>query len=398
MLPSRSQLQPLNLQPFYTLPRSTSTHAPIRGAADTGGTASAVGAIPAYHQLQTASRPHRCLAAHSGPATSSRLPMRVQLSLAAGALPMHDCTSIRVPLPLLQLTRHHRLQRPSQRAPSCFSRIVFIVAVAAIAVGPVCGADVVPTRDWGLQPWASSLVLDCDVASVPRLNSTWVCPQGDGQARSPWSAVGVGTPVNTRNGSSFSIQLSGGSLWVCGPSPTPWVPAACPSHPRPAGWRWRGRRRFPALPLQRLPHPVPLPRPHGRCGLTRAGGVCHSTPSRPRCGSGGGCWRGRACPRVPVPTRGSAPARSPCPGVSLRVALPVPTTEHNPEHAPGSVCCYNAAAPGPGICSGQHNGCGRRDGCWWWGQCVPTHGGPGPASGQCSVDCGGKFRPHKLPW
>ena len=87
--------------------------------------------------------------------------------------------------------------------------------MAAIAVGPAFGAlaDVVPTRDWGLQPWASSLVYDCDVASVSgRLNSTWVCPQGNGQAHSPWSAVGVGAPVNTRNGSSFSIQLSGGGV------------------------------------------------------------------------------------------------------------------------------------------------------------------------------------------
>ncbi len=127
------------------------------------------------------------------------------------ALPMHYC--IHLPLPLLQPTHRRRLQRPSQRAPSLFSCIVFNVAVAAIAVGPACGADVVPTRDWGLQPWASSLVLDCDVASVSgRLNSTWVCPQGNGQARSPWSAVGVGTPVNTRNGSSFSIQLSGGGV------------------------------------------------------------------------------------------------------------------------------------------------------------------------------------------
>jgi hypothetical protein len=149
---------------------------------------------------------------------------------------MHYC--IRLPLPLLQPTHRRRLQRPSQpRAPSCFSRIIFNVAVAAIAVGPAFGADVVPTRDWGLQPWASSLVLDCDVASVSgRLNSTWVCPQGNGQARSPWSAVGVGTPVNTRNGSSFSIQLSGGgvppaslgaftlSVGVLRCGPGPWLP------------------------------------------------------------------------------------------------------------------------------------------------------------------------------
>ena len=67
----------------------TSTHAPIRGAADTGGTASAVGAISSYRQRQSASRPCRCVAAHVGPATSSRL--RVQRSLACQSTIVSAC-------------------------------------------------------------------------------------------------------------------------------------------------------------------------------------------------------------------------------------------------------------------------------------------------------------------
>ncbi len=125
------------------------------------------------------------------------------------------------------------------------------VRSAAIAVDPA--HRLIPTRQWGTQPWASSLVFDCEVAGLASTDRACPTPPG------AWPALLTDDPGVTGRGSPLSIRFSGGGsvpapasaftlsvrLPACGGRATD---AQCPT--RMGVWR------VPLCP------PQPWPRPH----------------------------------------------------------------------------------------------------------------------------------------